>query len=100
MNADTQKIWVEKTISAVNVILPDDVEFKDWQNYERLLPNALTCAKWITDLSINKKDVARLLDRIAVYLKNAKADYEPAILILTSNIPKPIEGVVLQAVRA
>ena len=70
---------VERAVLAVNEILPaGNVEFKDWQRYERLLQSGLACAKWITHYQLETEQAASLLNQIAIYLYTAKADYTKA----------------------
>lgn len=71
--------WIEKAILSVDEVLPEgDVEFKDWERYERLLISSLACANWIIELSINNEAAARLLAQIATYLQEVKANYHQA----------------------
>jgi Flp pilus assembly protein TadD len=73
---DTQKqARAEQAITALNKLLPCDVDFKHWQLYERLLLSGLACAKWIMDVPISSNNASFLLNQIALYLVNAKADY-------------------------
>jgi Flp pilus assembly protein TadD len=78
-NDKQKQAQVELAILALNAILPKgDVEFKDWQLYERLLFSALACAQSLTDLKITSAEAGLLLTRIANYLYEAKADYQLA----------------------
>lgn len=73
---NTQKqIWVEQAIASLNRLLPDGVGFKDWFVYERLLASGLASSQWIMSLPINNTDAGCLLNQIALYLVEAKADY-------------------------
>ena len=76
MDIDTQRKWTEKTILAINAALPDqEIAFKNWQHYDRLLSSALACLQWIIDLPITQPEAGLLLNQIAFYLQEAKADY-------------------------
>jgi len=77
---DAQKQhYAELAVLAVNEILTaGNVEFKDWQHYERLLQSGLACAKWITNYQLETDPAAWLLNQIALYLDVAKADYTKA----------------------
>lgn len=71
--------YAELAIPAMNEILPvGDVEFKDWQQYERLLQSGLACVKWITHYQLETEHAVCLLNQIAGYLYAAKANYTKA----------------------
>lgn len=79
LNTDNEQkqVQVEQAITALNVLLPN-VELKDWQQYDRLLFSGLACAQWIIDLPISNTVAGFLLNQMATYLQNAKADYSQA----------------------
>ena len=87
MDRNDQIKWTEKTILILNKTLPKgDIEFKDWQSYERLLNSCLCCTQWIIDLCIINVDAGFLLFRIATYLCNAKADYSKSEILLNRSL--------------
>ncbi len=46
MDRDTQRLWAERAIRAVNRAFPD-VELKTWERCQRCLPHVLICATYI-----------------------------------------------------
>jgi hypothetical protein len=77
---DAQKQqYAERAVLAMYEILPaGNVEFKDWRHYERLLPSGLACAHWIANYQLATEQAAWLVNQIAGYLDEAKADYAQA----------------------
>ena len=73
MNEDTQRLWAERTVKAVNRAFPD-VDFETWPRCERLLPHAQACAGLIEQWNFDSPEAARLLDQVGIYLK-ARAQY-------------------------
>src|SRR4029079_13797135 len=61
MDADTQRLWVARTIRALNEAFPN-VEFKNWPLCERLMPQAKVAAKLIEEWNISFQEAARLLN--------------------------------------
>jgi tetratricopeptide (TPR) repeat protein len=68
--------WMCRAIQAVNAAFPL-VEVKNWPGCERLLPHALVCAMWVHQVSLTDPQMARLLNRTAIYL-HARARYGEA----------------------
>jgi tetratricopeptide (TPR) repeat protein len=66
MDADTQRLWAERTIRALNQVFPD-VEFNYWPLCERLLAHAKDAAKLIDTWDITFEEAARLLNQAALY---------------------------------
>ncbi|MDM8568487.1 FxSxx-COOH system tetratricopeptide repeat protein [Thiotrichales bacterium HSG1] len=75
---EEQKDWAEKAVLAMNRIFPYDMEVSDWPTCERLLPCALTCAELIEEWKLESEEAGILLNQIAYYLDDSKADYKSA----------------------
>ena len=73
MDEDTQRLWAERTVKAVNRAFPD-VAFEAWPRCERLLPHAQSCAGLIEHWNFDFPEAARLLDQAGSYL-TARAQY-------------------------
>ena len=67
IDSDTQRLWAECTVRAVNSAFPN-VWFSKWHLCERLLSQALACAELIEKWSLEFKEAARLLDEAGKYL--------------------------------
>ncbi|MBV9038363.1 MAG: tetratricopeptide repeat protein, partial [Acidobacteriaceae bacterium] len=67
MDESLQRIWVERTVRAVNLAFPA-VEFSNWSACERLLPQASVCAQLISELDLRFEEAARLLNQTGFYL--------------------------------
>jgi tetratricopeptide (TPR) repeat protein len=66
MDADTQRLWAERTIRSLNRAFPK-MEFNKWPLCERLLPHAKAAAKLIDKWDITFEEAARLLNQAAFY---------------------------------
>ena len=79
MEAETQKLWAERTVSALNRTFPEEVEFSTWPRCERLLPHTKVAAKLIEKWDITFEEAARLLNQAAYfcYEQGQYADAEP-----------------------
>ena len=76
MNDATQGQWAERAVRAVNTVFPY-VEFSNWPQCDRLLPQALRCAALIETWDFEFEEAGRLLNQTAYYL-NERARYEAA----------------------
>lgn len=68
MCQETQRCWTERMIRALSVAFPDPEEFENWANCERLLVQALLCAKYIADNNLESGAAATLLRNAGYYL--------------------------------
>ena len=73
MDEDTQRLWAERSVKAVNRAFPD-VAFEAWPCCERLLPHAQACAGLIEQWNFAFPEAARLLSQAGSYL-TARAQY-------------------------
>ena len=68
MDAPTYRLWAERTVQAVNTVLPADVDYGATSRYERCLSHAKECALLIEQLHLTSWAAARLLHQTGVYL--------------------------------
>ncbi len=80
MNKETQRLWAERALRAVNRTFPD-VEFNTWEECQRCLPHVLICATYIEEYELAFPEAARLFNETATYLI-IQAQYELAELLL------------------
>ncbi len=86
MDADTQQIWAERTVRAVNQVFPE-VKVETWPQCLRCLPHALACATLIEQYEFTFTEAAKLLDKAASYLDDhaqfsqAESLYKQALAI-------------------
>lgn len=84
MDATQLRQWAERAVHAVNSAFPN-VEFRYWQECERLLPNARACAAWIERFSFEFKEAPRLLNQTGLYLFE-RAQYADAERMFESSL--------------
>ena len=84
LNEETQRLWAERTIRAVNQAFPDVTNVELWPQCEQVLPHALVCADLINDYTLELSEAAALLNQTAYYL-NERAQYERAKPLM--NVP-------------
>lgn len=80
MDRETQRVWAERAIRAVNNAFPD-VELHTWERCQRCLPHVQTCATHIEEYAIAIPEAGRLLNEAGAYLK-ARGSYEQAKFML------------------
>ncbi len=80
MDANTQRLWAERAIRAVNRAFPD-VELPTWERCQRCLPHAQICATYIDEYELAFPEAGRLLNEAASYLV-ARGSYDQAVLLL------------------
>jgi tetratricopeptide (TPR) repeat protein/transcriptional regulator with XRE-family HTH domain len=80
MDKETQRLWAERAIRAVNRTFPD-VELKTWEECQRCLPHVLMCATFIEEYDLAFPEAARLCNEAATYLI-IHAQYEQAEFLL------------------
>jgi tetratricopeptide (TPR) repeat protein len=80
MDKETQRLWAERTIRAVNRTFPD-VELNTWEECQRCLPQVLMCASYIEEYELAFPEAARLYNEAANYLMT-HARYKLAELLL------------------
>ncbi|TFH47271.1 MAG: tetratricopeptide repeat protein [ANME-2 cluster archaeon] len=76
MDAQTQRLWSECVVKAVNCAFPK-VEFSKWHLCDRILPHALTCSELIIEWDLEFQEAARLLNNTGFYIYK-RARFEEA----------------------
>ncbi len=78
MDQTTYLLWAERTMQAVEQVLPD-VDHSTRKNYERCLSHALGCTQFIEQLGLTSLIAAQLLYLVAWYLQEhaRHAEAEP-----------------------
>jgi tetratricopeptide (TPR) repeat protein len=76
LTKEEQKAWAERAVRIVNAGFPY-VEFSNWPQCDRLLPHALACAGFISWLTLELKEAARMLNQAGCYLHD-RAEYAQA----------------------
>lgn len=74
----TQRELAEQVLNAVAAVFPAP-EFKNWDSCERLLNSGLACYRHITRYGIETETAALLLNELALYLDERKAEYARAL---------------------
>jgi len=67
MDETTQRIWVERTVKALNCAFPE-IEYNNWDLCDKLLPHIQTCEKYIKKWNMETKEFAKLLNSTGNYL--------------------------------
>jgi tetratricopeptide (TPR) repeat protein len=86
MDEATQRLWAERAVRAVDRAFPY-MEFSTWPIWERLVPQAHTCAELINQWGLGFPKAARLLNQASRYLSErgrypeAEPLYERALAI-------------------
>ncbi len=80
MDKETQRLWAERAIRAVNRTFPD-VELNTWEECQRCLPHVLICATYIEEYELAFPEAARLFNEAATY-QVVHAQYQQAELLL------------------
>jgi tetratricopeptide (TPR) repeat protein len=90
---EQKRQWAERAVRAVNGAFPF-VEFANWAQCERLVPQALACASLIEAYGFEFKEAARLLNAVGYYLgerarfSDAEPLYQQALAI-REKVPGP-----------
>ena len=69
MDAETQRLWAERTVRTVNRAFPA-VDYATWQQCQRCLPQALVCRELIAQWQIHSPEAAQVLHRAGTYLRD------------------------------
>ncbi len=84
MEKSEQKLWAERVVKAVNRAFPE-VEYKNWELCDKLLPHAQTCAEYIGLWDIETEESAKLLNATGSYL-HERARFKESELLLKSSL--------------
>lgn len=80
MDWDTQRMWAERTIRAVNRAFPV-VTLQTWGKCQQYLTHVETCANYIQEYELAFPEAARLFNEAATYLiVHARYDYAEVLL--------------------
>jgi serine/threonine protein kinase/tetratricopeptide (TPR) repeat protein len=69
MSEQERRIWVERTVRAINLALPDISEFSMWQCCQQYMPHVQNCVALIEQWKIVSPEAARLLEQTGMYLQ-------------------------------
>ncbi|AKB25346.1 hypothetical protein MSMTP_1877 [Methanosarcina sp. MTP4] len=84
MKNDEQYLWAERVIKAVNCAFPE-VEYKNWELCDKLLPHALTCAEYIKQWGLETEESSKLLNASGSYL-HKRARFKESEPFLKSSL--------------
>jgi tetratricopeptide (TPR) repeat protein/DNA-binding XRE family transcriptional regulator len=80
MDWDTQRLWAERAIRAVNDAFPD-VELHTWERCQQCLPHVEICTTYIKEYALAFPEAARLFNEAASYLIiHGRYDYAESML--------------------
>jgi serine/threonine protein kinase/tetratricopeptide (TPR) repeat protein len=68
MNEKTRRSWVERTVRAVNLALPDINDFSMWQHCQLYMPHVQKSVALVEEWKIVSPEAARLLELTGMYL--------------------------------
>ncbi len=69
MSEKTQRLWAERTVRAINLVLPDVSEYFMWQRCQQYMPHVQNCVALIEKWKMVSPEAARLLEQTGVYLQ-------------------------------
>ncbi len=69
MDEETQRMWVERTVRAINRALPDVSDYLMWQRCQQSMPHVQNCVALIKEWKIVSTEAARLLEQAGIYLQ-------------------------------
>ncbi len=83
MVRDSQRLWAERAIRAVNRAFPD-VELQTWERCQRCIPHVHICATYIEEYALAFPEAARLFNEAATYLVEHGRYQQAELLLLTT----------------
>jgi tetratricopeptide (TPR) repeat protein len=69
MSEKIQRIWVERTVQAINLALPNVSELYMWQRCQQYMPHVQHCVALSEKWKIVSSEAARLLEQTGIYLQ-------------------------------
>lgn len=90
MDEATQQLWIKRVVKALNCTFPE-VEYKNWELCEKLLPHIQTCIKFINIWDLKFEESINLLNSTGNYLYE-RARFEECELLFNSAL-KIIESI-------
>jgi len=92
MDRDTQRLWAERAILAVNKAFPD-VKLETWERCRRCIPHVLACASYAKEYALAFPETTRLFNEAASYLlEHARYDAAKLLLQNTLTIREKVSG--------
>ena len=73
----TRRLWAERTVRAINLILPEVGDFSVWNGCQQYMPHVQNCVVLIETWKMISPEAARLLEQAGMYLQ-AQAQYTQA----------------------
>ena len=90
MDNQSQRLWAERTIRAVNQAFPN-VELQNQQQRQRILPHVQVCLAYIKDYDLAFSEAAHLFHKAAFYLMvHAGYDQSEAMLLTALAIRRQL----------
>ena len=80
MSEKTRRVWAERTVRAINLVLPDIREFSLWHCCQQYMPHVQSCIALIEEWKIVLPEAARLLEQTGMYLQ-VQAHYMQAFAL-------------------
>ena len=84
MDAETQRLWSERAVRAVNAVFPAE-ESKQWQQCERYLPHAQACAELVAQWDMAFPEALQLLNWAGAYFSE-RSQYSQAKALFTLTL--------------
>ncbi len=96
-----RSLWAERTVRAINRILPDVGDFSTWNRCRHYILHAQSCVQLIEEWKMISPEAARLLEQTGVYLQ-VQAQYTQANVLFerASNMREAMREVSLAATTA
>ena len=79
MDEETQRLWAERTVLALNRVFPNPRFFQHWELCQRCLAHCQTCLEHIQRWQLSSSAALQLLTRTGYYLKRRGFYAEAAI---------------------
>ncbi|GAC1474139.1 MAG: hypothetical protein PVSMB5_26510 [Ktedonobacteraceae bacterium] len=76
----TRRLWAERTVRAIHLVLPDVGDFPSWSGCQQCMPHAQNCVSLIETWKIVSPEAARLLEQTGMYLQ-IQAHYAQATVL-------------------
>lgn len=85
MDQETQRVWAERTIRAVNCAFLD-ASLNTWERSQRYLPHVQLCAAYTEEYALTFPEAARLFNEAASYLVVHARYYQAELLLLRAMV--------------
>ena len=81
MSEKVHRVWIERTVRAVNAAFPDIEEVQNWYRCQQAMPHIQVCLALITQYTLLSPEAARLLYQAGLYFR-VQAQYDSAEKLL------------------